>query len=38
VPRRQLRRCFSHQPQALPVAIIDTLFEQARRSTTWAST
>jgi hypothetical protein len=38
VPGRQLRRWFSHQPQALPVAIIDTLFEQARQSTTWAST
>jgi hypothetical protein len=38
VPRRQLWRWFSHQPQALPVAIIDTLFEQARRSTTWTST
>jgi len=35
VPRRQLRRWLSSLPQALPAAIVKSLYEQARRSTTW---
>jgi hypothetical protein len=35
VPRRQLRRWLASMPHALPGAIVDSLFEQARRSTTW---
>ena len=37
VPRRQLRRWLSSLPQALPGAIVDSLYEQARRSTTWTT-
>lgn len=35
VPRRQLRCWLASLPQALPGAIVDSLYEQARRSTTW---
>jgi len=35
VPRRQLRRWLASLPQALPGAIVDSIYEQARRSTTW---
>ncbi|MGY1722746.1 nuclease-related domain-containing protein [Blastococcus sp. SYSU DS0533] len=35
VPRRQLRRWLSSLPQALPDVIVESLYERARRSTTW---